>query len=67
MLKLLLSESPVPATNVYVNVLPASGSLVENVPIVEFVLEPSLILFALNDIDAGVSFTLVTFIVNVVS
>ena len=49
------------------NVLLASGSVVENVPIVVFVPEPSLILLTLKDIEAGVSFTLDTFIVNVVS
>jgi len=56
-----------PATNEYVNVLLASGSVVEKYPTSTFPPKFSLMLLLLNEIDAGVSLTLVILTVNVVS
>ena len=56
--------SPTPLTNVYVNVFPASGSVVDNVPTVVPVATFSSIDELDNDMFVGVSLTLVTLIVN---
>ena len=67
MLKAELSASPVPVTRVYVNVFPASGSVVLNAPTIAFAPEFSAIDLGERSRSIGVSLTLVTAIVNTFS
>ena len=67
MLKAALSVSPVPETREYVNVLPASGSLVESVPTVAFAPAFSGIEVEERLMLVGASFTSVTLMVKTFS
>ena len=67
MLNAALSVSPVPATKVYVKVLPASTSVVLSVPIVLFAATFSATEFAVKAISDGTSLTLVIVMVSAFS
>ena len=67
MLNAALSMNPAPATKVYVNVLPASESVVLSVPITVLAATFSVTVVALNAIAIGASLTLVTVMVNAFS
>ena len=60
MLNAVLSASPVPATNAYANVFPASGSVELRVPTVAFTPEFSGIDVEDNARSVGASFTSLT-------
>ena len=67
MVKLALSVEPVPLTNVYVCVSPASISVLLSVPTVVPEALFSATLLALSAISVGASFTFVTLMVNAFS